>query len=208
MPDNSVRSGEFVACQKESISSLLRSTCLRNSLFRGRLRACSSQPMSPMFPASRMRICSLRVISCFAMKLRTSFVHPHRTPVEQHSIQRSDSGLSFRRLRHLDKSDTAGLASIPVDDDRDGFDGSLCCKNFSQLLLCYRDIKVPDKKVGHGFIPITDIPDVFLEANFSKGDLERSPFRKASVLSQRGCTFSACRPLGPFVTSNCTVWPS
>jgi hypothetical protein len=89
-------------------------------------------------------------ITCWvAMKLRISFVHSHRTPIEHLSIQRSDSGLGFRRLRHLDKSDTAGLARVPVDDDRDGFDGTICCKNFPQLLLCYRDIKVADKNVGH-----------------------------------------------------------
>ena len=35
----------------------------------------------------------------------------------------------------------------------------------------------------------------------------RSPFcNKGMVYS--GWTFSACQPLGPLVTSNCTVWPS
>jgi len=154
-------------------------------------------------------ISALSIICWFAMKLRTSFVDPHRTPIEQRSIQRSHCGRGFRRLRHLDKSDTPGRARVPVHDDRHGFDGSMCCKNFSQTLLCYRDVEVPDKNVGHEFIPATDLrerpPEP--EAKFSKGDLERSPFRKASR-SQRGVTFSACKPLGPFVTSNCTVWPS
>ena len=59
------------------------------------------------------------------MKLRASFVHSHRTPVKDLSVQRRDSGLGFRRLRHLDKSNTAGLARVPVHDDRDGFDGSM-----------------------------------------------------------------------------------
>ena len=105
----------------------------------------SSDPMSPMISAPR--------IACeVAMKLRTSFVHSHRTPIEHLSIQRSNSALGLRRLRHLDKSDTAWLASIPVLDDRDGFDGSVFCKNFSQLLLCHRDIKVSDKNVGHEII--------------------------------------------------------
>jgi hypothetical protein len=108
--------------------------------------------MSPMISASR--------ITCwFAMKLRTSFVHPHRALIEQHSIERRNSGLGFSRLRHLDKSDTAGVTRVPVHDDRDGFDGSMCCKNFSQLLLCHREIEVPDKNVGHEFIPATDLPE-------------------------------------------------
>jgi hypothetical protein len=117
----------------------------------------SSHPMSPMISA--LEIVALRIMCWFAMKLRPRFVHPHRTPIEQHSIQRSHSGLGFSRLRHLDKSDTAGLARVPVHDDRDSLDGSMCCKNFSQLLLCYRDIKVPDKNVGHEFIPATDLPE-------------------------------------------------
>jgi hypothetical protein len=108
--------------------------------------------MPPMMSA-------LRIIDWFAMKLRTSFVHPHRTPVEYRSIQRSNRGPGFRSLRHLDKSDTAGLARVPVDDDHDRLDGPMRCKNFSQPLLCYRDIKVPDKNVGHKFIPATDLPE-------------------------------------------------
>jgi len=86
------------------------------------------------------------------MKLRTSLVHSDRTPVKELSIQRGDSGLGFRRLRHLDESNTAGLARVPVHDDRDGFDGSMCCKNISQLFICHCDIKVPYKNVGHQFI--------------------------------------------------------
>jgi hypothetical protein len=30
----------------------------------------------------------------------------------------------------------------------------------------------------------------------------------ASGCSYRTCTLSACRPFGPFTTSNCTAWPS
>jgi hypothetical protein len=41
------------------------------------------------------------------------------------------------------------------------------CKNFSQLLLCHRDIKVPDKNVGHEFI----LPLKETEAESTKGDL-------------------------------------
>jgi len=98
-------------------------------------------------------ISALRIMCWFAIKLRASFVHSHRTPVEHLSIQRSNRALGFSRLRHLDKSDTARLARVPVHDDRDGFDGSLCGKNLSQLRLGYRDIKVPDENIGHGFIP-------------------------------------------------------
>jgi hypothetical protein len=56
------------------------------------------------------------------------------------------------------------------------FDGSVCCKNFPELLLRHRDVKVPDKNVGHEFI----LPLIFLnvsqletEAEISKGDLDR-----------------------------------
>jgi len=99
----------------------------------------------------------LRIRHWFAKKLRTSFVHPQRTLVEHLSIQGSDSGVGFSRLPHLDKSHTAGLSRIPVHDDPDGFDGSVCCKNFSQLLLCDRDVKVPDKNIGHEFMPAADL---------------------------------------------------
>jgi hypothetical protein len=108
--------------------------------------------MSPM-------ISTLRITCWFAMRLRTSLVRPHRTPVEQHSIQRSNSGLGVSRSRHLNKSHTAGLARVPVHDKRDAFDGSMCGKNFSQPLLCHRDVKVADKNVGHELIPAIDVPE-------------------------------------------------
>jgi len=153
----------------------------------------SSDPMSPMISAPR--------IACeVAMKLRTSFVHSHRTPIEHLSNQRSNSGLGLRRLRHLDKSDTAWLTSIPVLDDRDGFDGSVFCKNFSQLLLCHRDIKVSDKNVGHEFI----LPLKGTEAESPKGDLDgyrllaRRCVLGAALRSQLDC------PWGP--SSRETAW--
>jgi len=108
------------------------------------------------------------------MKLRTSFVHPHRTAVERLSIQRSNSGPGFSRQRHLDKSDTAGLARVPVHDDHHAFDGSMGCKNFSQLLLRDRDIKVPDENVGHEFTPAIDLPECVVwrqKRNFEKAIL-------------------------------------
>ena len=94
-------------------------------------------------------ISALAIIGSFALKLGTGLVHFHLTPIEHRSIQRSDCGLGFRRPRHFDKSHAAGLARVPVHDDRDGFDGS----HLSQLLLGCRDIKVPDKNVDHNCIP-------------------------------------------------------
>jgi hypothetical protein len=117
------------------------------------------------------------------MKLRTSFIHRHRTPVDDLSIQCSHSGSGFGRLRHLDKGDTAGLARISVRNDRDSFDGSMYCKNFPQLLLSYRDAKVPDKNVGHKFIPAADILQRSQEREVEfrkKATLRRSPFCNAS----------------------------
>jgi hypothetical protein len=68
------------------------------------------------------------------MKLRARFVHVHRAAVKHRSIQCRNSALGFRRLGHLHKGDAAGFARIPVLDDRDGFDVSVGCKNFPQLL--------------------------------------------------------------------------
>jgi len=93
------------------------------------------------------------------MKLRTGFVHPHSTPVENLSIQRSDGSRGFSGLCHLNKSDTAGLARVPVHDERDGFDGSMDCKSFPQLLLGDRDIQVADKNVSHEFVAVADLPE-------------------------------------------------
>jgi hypothetical protein len=95
----------------------------------------------------------------FAKNFRTSFVHPHRTPVEDLSIQRSHGGSGFSRLRHLDESDTTRLTRVSVHDDGDGFDRSMGSKSIPQLLLCHRDIKVPDKDVDNDLIPATDVPE-------------------------------------------------
>jgi hypothetical protein len=146
VPNDGVRiSGVIVGCQKESISQFQ----IRSS---PRLPAPSSRPMAPVISAPR-------VTHRVDMKLRSSFVHSHRTPIEHRSVQRSDSGLGFRRLRHLDKSHTPGLARVPVHNDPDGFDDTMRCKSLSQLLLCYRDIQVPDTNVGHEFISATDLPE-------------------------------------------------
>jgi hypothetical protein len=128
------------------------------------------------------------------MKLRTGFVHSHRTPIEHLSIQRINSRLGFRGLCHLDKSDTAGLARVPVHDDRDGFEGSMQCKSFSQRLLRYRDIKVADKKCwsrGHSAI---DVPEHLAirntQADFQKAILTDIAFSHGVVLSERPHVFS------------------
>lgn len=92
------------------------------------------------------------------MKLRSRFVHIHRTSVKHGSIQCRNSALGFRRLRHLHEGDAAGFARIPVLDDGDGFDGTVGCKQFPQLLLRHRDIQVPDKDVSHEFILLLICP--------------------------------------------------
>ena len=77
------------------------------------------------------------------MKLRASFIHVHRTAINHGSIQRRNRTLGLGRLRHLHEGDAAGFARIPVLDDGDGFDGTVGCKQFPQLLLRHRDIQVP-----------------------------------------------------------------
>ena len=133
-----------------------------------------------------------RVTRWVEMKFRTGFVHSHRTPIEHLSIQRINSCLGFRCLCHLDKSDTAGLARVPVHDDHDGFDGSMHCKNFSQLLLRYRDIKVADKNGGHEVILPLMFPNISQLGThkliFKWRSCRISPFRMESC-SQRGRTF-------------------
>jgi hypothetical protein len=144
--DDGVRSGVVVVCQESSVS-LAQNRSGGPLVIRG-----TSRPMSPVLSASSF--------TClFTMNLRTCFVHSHRTPVEHRPLQRSNRSLGFSCLGHLDKSHTAGLAGIPVHHDSDGFDASMCCKNFSQLLLCYRDIQVTDENIGHEFIPDTDLPE-------------------------------------------------
>ena len=107
-------------------------------------------------------------------------------------MQRINTRLGFRCMCHLDKSDTAGLARVPVHDDHDGFDGSMHCKNFSQLLLRYRDIKVADKNVGHEVILPLMFPNILQLGThkliFKWRSCRISPFRMESC-SQRGRTF-------------------
>ena len=131
-----------------------------------------------------------RVTRWVEMKFRTGFVHSHRTPIEHLSIQRINSCLGFRCLCHLDKSDTAGLARVPVHDDRDGFDGSMHCKNFSQLLLRYRDIKVADKNVGHEVILPLMFPNILQLGTHKLIFMTNIAFSHGVVLSERPQVFS------------------
>jgi hypothetical protein len=107
------------------------------------------------------------------MKFRTSSVHSHRTSIEHLSIQVGNCCFGFRLLCHLDEGDTAWLASIPVLDNRDSFDASMGCKKFSQLLLCHRDIEVPDKNISHEFILRLTSPE-YLCAKIEAGYLEKA----------------------------------
>jgi len=97
-------------------------------------------------------ISSIRIAHGISKKLRASFVHVHRAAVKHRSVQCKNGGLGFSRLRHLYERDAAGFAGIPVVDDGDGFDCSVGCKQFPQLLLRHRNIQVSDKDVSHEFI--------------------------------------------------------
>ena len=75
---------------------------------------------------------------------------------------------------------------IPVLDDGDGFDGTVGCKQFPQLLLRHRDIQVSDKDVSHEFILFLTFRNLAIrnERGISKGDpdadrLSESTFRVA-----------------------------
>lgn len=195
MSDDGVRSGEVVACQKESVPSSLRND--QAAICRAR----RSHPMSPMISASK--------ITCwFTPKLGTRFVHSHQAPVEDLSIQCSDGGLGFSPLRHFNKRNAARLARVPVYDERDGFDGSIHGKNVSQLLLCCRDIKVPDENVVHKFIPELIFPNISLEpeADFQRRSGEIAFFAKRRALREAlrsqpaspwGPSSRRTAPLGP-----------
>jgi len=133
------------------------------------------------------------------MKLRASFVHSHRAPIEHRSIQRSNSCLGLRRLPHLDESDTAGFARIPVLDNRDGFDRSVCREDISELQLCHRDIEVPNKNVSHALILPLIFPKALqlTRAQISKGDLGRyHPFARSRGL-RVAARFQLASPWGP-----------
>lgn len=89
------------------------------------------------------------IVCAIVIKLRAGFVHPDRTPIERHSIQRSNRCLGFGRLRHLDESHTARFAGIPIHDEADGLDDPVPGKQIAQLLLGQSDIEVPNKNISH-----------------------------------------------------------
>jgi hypothetical protein len=101
--------------------------------------------MAPMMPWSG-------IARRIAIKLGASFVHSQGTSVEHCSMQRSDSCLRFRRLRHLDESNPAWFTRISVLEEGDRFNGAECREGISQLLLCHRDIEVSDKDISHKLI--------------------------------------------------------
>ena len=90
---------------------------------------------------------------------RSSFVHARRTAVKHRSIQCRNSALDFPRLRHLHQGYASRFSPIPVRDDRDGFEGSVGCQKFPQLLLRQRDIQVPDENVSHDSIIFLIFPN-------------------------------------------------
>ena len=110
-----------------------------NSIILGEVH--NSHSMSPMISAPRIAYWILR-------KSRASLVHVHSAAIKHRSIQCRNGALGFRHLRHLHESDATGFARIPVFHHRNGFDGSMGCKKFTQLLLRHRDIQVPDKNVN------------------------------------------------------------
>jgi hypothetical protein len=132
------------------------------------------------------------------MKLRASFVHVHRAAVKHRSVQGRNGAQGFSRLRHLHERDAPRFARIPVLHDGDGFDGTVGCKQFPQLLLRHRDIQVSDKDVSHEFIPLLTCPksrDQERTRNFQKAILMQIAFRKDAV-SERLYVFSL-PALGP-----------
>jgi len=132
------------------------------------------------------------------MKLRASFVHVHRAAVKHRSVQGRNGALGFSRLRHLYECDAAGLARIPVVDDGDGFDCSVGCKQFPQLLLRHRNIQVSDKDVSHGFTLalIFGKSRVGTEHEISKGDLDADRLSQRRALKEAGRSQPAS-PWGP-----------
>ena len=64
-------------------------------------------------------------------------------------MKRRDGARSVLARRHLDESETAGLASNPVGDDRDVFDlATLGCEQHSKLLRIAGIGKIPDVDLG------------------------------------------------------------
>ena len=132
------------------------------------------------------------------MKLRASFVHVHWTAVKHRSVECRNNALGFRRVRHLHEGYAAGFARIPVLDDGDGFDGTVGCKQFPQLLLRHRDIQVSDKDVSHEFILFLTFRNLAIrnERGISKGDLDVDRLSQGRALRE-AVRFQLASPWGP-----------
>jgi hypothetical protein len=123
------------------------------------------------------------------MKLRASFVHVHRAAVKHLSVQCGNGAPGFSRLRHLHERDATRFARIPVLDDGNGFDGTVGCKQFPQLLLRHSNIQVSDKNVNHESILLLiclKARDQERTRNFQKAILMQIAF----ALSERLYVFS------------------
>ena len=132
-----------------------------------------------------------RVLHRISIKLRASFIHFHRAAVKGCSIQCRNSAVGFSLLSHFHEGDASGFARIPVLNDRNGFDTSVGDKKVPQLLLCHREIQVPDKDVSHEFILLL----IFLKSrnqestrNFQKAIFPQIAFCN-ELRAQSGCTF-------------------
>ena len=86
----------------------------------------------------------------------------------------------------------AGFARIPVLEDGDGFDGTVRCKQFPQLLFRHRDIQVSDKDVSHEFILFLIFRKLAIrnESGISKGDLNADRHSRERAHLERLYVFS------------------
>ncbi len=105
-------------------------------------------------------ISARRIARGIAMQLRTSFVHCHRTAIQNRSVQRSNSRLSFSGLRHLHKSEAARFAGVAVFDDGNGLNRSVRCEQRPQLLLGRVAIQVPHENVRHNLTLPLMLPEI------------------------------------------------
>jgi len=90
-------------------------------------------------------------------------------------------------LRHLHEGHATGLPRIPAVDGGDGFDISVGCKKFSQLLLRRGDVEVPIKMLVTSSFSL-DLPEI------SQSGMKRS-------CKRRSCLGS------PLANNACLEWP-
>lgn len=105
-------------------------------------------------------ISARRIARGIAMQLRTSFVHCHRTAIQNRSVQRSNSRLTFSDLCHLHESEAARFAGVAVLDDCDGLNRTVRCEQTSQLLLGRVAIQVPHENVRHNLTLLLMLPEI------------------------------------------------